>query len=207
MKVYNVTYQAIDQAVVKEVASRINGGGIVAIPTETVYGLAAAVDNPAARKRLDKIKQRPPRKPYTVHISDREVLKDFNCKIQKFLYPLIDAFWPGPLTLVLWSQHYGARIGLRMPDDAIALSIIAHCGRKVFLPSANIADMPPATDAAAVKAVFDGKIDALVDAGKTRLGVSSTVVDVTGDTPVIVREGALCAEKIYTIANVRHERF
>ncbi len=199
MKIYKVDYRAPDAEAIREAAAIIKEGGIVAIPTETVYGLAAACDNPRSKERLDAVKQRPAEKPYTVHIAEARALEDFDCKITSFLYPLIDNFWPGPLTILVWSQRYGAPMGFRMPDDAIARSIISRCGGKILLPSANIHGRAPAVTGEEVVRAFDGIIDAVVDAGKTRYRVASTIVDATGEQAVIVREGAVRARAIYRV--------
>lgn len=179
----------------KEAADVLAGGGLVIMPTETVYGIAAnMLDNKAVGK-LYEIKQRPKDKPFTLHIDEKERIEEFALKAPVSAYKLIDKFWPGPLTLVLNSKKNGT-IGIRMPDNEIALRIISLSGVSVVCPSANISGKtPPADFQEAIKDLF-GKVDIAIDAGATRLKSESSVVDLTVEPPQIIREGAIKKEDI-----------
>src|SRR3989338_10069815 len=126
-----------DQNFISEAASVLKGGGLVIIPTETVYGIAANMLNRKALERLYEIKQRPKDKPFSVHIEEKLKIEEFARSIPIAAYKLMDKFWPGPLTLILRSKDAG-KVGLRMPDNEIALRIIALSGVPVICPSANV---------------------------------------------------------------------
>jgi tRNA threonylcarbamoyl adenosine modification protein (Sua5/YciO/YrdC/YwlC family) len=146
-------------------------------------------------KKLREIKKRPADKPFTLHIAQKEKIEDFACKIPIGAYKLIDKFWPGPLTIILRSRNEGS-IGLRMPDNEAALKVIGLADVPVVCPSANISgEAPPVEFAAAIKDL-GGLVDFAIDAGATRLGVESTVVDLTAQPVKILREGALKEEDI-----------
>ncbi|MBU4377069.1 MAG: threonylcarbamoyl-AMP synthase [Candidatus Omnitrophica bacterium] len=175
---------------IKKAAAVIKEGGLVAFPTETVYGLGADYLNENALKRLYEVKVRPPNKPFTVHISDLGILDKLSCEISEKAGRLIKKFWPGPLTLIFKAKD-GAKVGVRMPSNKIALDFIAACGTPIAAPSANISGKRPPTDAAEVLSVLDGKIELILDGGKTEIGVESTVLDVSAEPYKILREGAV----------------
>ncbi len=176
-------------------ASILREGGIVAFPTETVYGLGADAHNRKTIERLYRIKKRPSRKPLTIHIAELERLKELNVEVNPLAERLMNRFWPGPLTLILNSKG-GKRVGVRMPRGAIPRSLIKESGVLIVAPSANISGEPPACDVAAIRKNFDGLIDLIVDGGKCEMGVASTVVDVSSPAAKVVREGAISKEKL-----------
>ena len=154
-----------------ELAARVlRKGGIVAFPTETVYGLGANADNPEAVKRIYKIKKRPQNKPLTVHIADLEKLEQLQCEISPQAQQLIERFWPGPLTLILNSKNRG-KVGVRMPQGAVPSALIKESGTLVVAPSANLSGEQPACDAARVEEDFNGIIDLIVDGGQCKTGI------------------------------------
>lgn len=171
-------------------------GGLVVFPTETVYGLGANLFDAQAVERLYRIKKRPRNKPFTVHISDLEMIKRIGCTITKEAKALIDKFWPGPLTIILKSND-GKKIGFRMPDNKIALELIGHARVPIIAPSANLSGKAPPKSPQEVLKYFDGKVDILLDGGRTRLGVESTVIDLTVKSPKILREGAIRYEVLF----------
>jgi tRNA threonylcarbamoyl adenosine modification protein (Sua5/YciO/YrdC/YwlC family) len=184
--------------ILKEAAGILSGGGLVIIPTETVYGIAANMKNPAAIERLCKIKERPKDKPFSLHLDTKEKLDDFAHDIPVAAYKLMDKFWPGPLTLILKSKDKGT-IGIRIPDDDIAFRIIALSGVPIVCPSANISGKPaPINFTDAIKDL-DTLVDFAIDAGPTKLGVESTILDFTGPQMSVVREGAIKKEDIEAI--------
>ncbi len=182
----------------------IRSGGTVAFPTETVYGLGAnALDGEAVAK-IFQAKGRPADNPLIVHISSREMLNMVARDIPALAFKLMDAFWPGALTIVL-KRKEGVpdittggldTVAVRMPDNEIALSLISEAGVPIAAPSANISGMPSPTKAEHVIKDMDERIDAVIIGGETRLGVESTVIDLTVTPPALLRPGGLSLEDI-----------
>lgn len=187
---------------VEDYAKLIREGQIVAFPTETVYGLGADVWNEAAIAEVFKRKGRPSDNPLIVHISDIESLEDLASEIPDIAYRLAKAFWPGPLTLVLNKQDQVpdivtaglGTVAIRMPDHPMALKLIANSGPLVA-PSANLSGKPSPTAADHVKEDFGDAI-AILEGGPTRVGIESTVLDLSGEKPIILRPGAIGPEEI-----------
>jgi tRNA threonylcarbamoyl adenosine modification protein (Sua5/YciO/YrdC/YwlC family) len=183
------------QHYIKEAAGVLKKGGLVIIPTETVYGIAANMLNKNTLDRLYEIKQRPRDKLFSLHIDTKEKIEEFAHSIPVSAYKLMDKFWPGPLTLILKSSTQGS-VGLRMPDNEIALKVIEQAGVPVVCPSANISGKPaPINFDDAIKDL-DGLVDFAIDAGSTKLGLESSIVDLTGEPAKILREGAIKKEEI-----------
>ena len=179
-----------DKKIISAAAKIIREGGLVAFPTETVYGLAANCADKRAMARLCRVKNRPKGKPFTVHIAARSIIKKMRCRVTKSAKALMDRYWPGPLTLVLASES-GEKIGFRMPDNKVALGLIGSSGVPVVAPSANLSGSKPPVSAREVLKELDGKIDMVIDAGRTDVGVESTVVDMTLEPFKVLREGAI----------------
>jgi tRNA threonylcarbamoyl adenosine modification protein (Sua5/YciO/YrdC/YwlC family) len=179
----------------KEASDIIRQGGLVIIPTETVYGIAADATNIKAVEKLFAIKERPQDKPFSLHVDDKNKVEDFACDIPVAAYKLMDKFWPGPLTLVLKSKEKGT-IGIRMPDHNVALKIITLSRTSVVCPSANISGKKPPVDFKDAIKDLMGKVNFAVDAGPTKLRIESTVIDLTGEHFKILREGAIKAKDI-----------
>lgn len=199
-KIYKVDQQKPQEKFLFEAAEILADGGLVIIPTETVYGIAAAATNAAAVERLAQIKHRPKDKQFSLHIDSKEKVKDFVRFVPLAAYKLMDAFWPGPLTLVFKAKIEGT-IGIRLPDDRVAQRIIHLADVPVVCPSANLSGNPsPVTFSEAIKD-FDGVVDAAVDAGATRLKQESTVVDVTTDPVTVLREGAIKKDDVLSVAS------
>ncbi|WP_305064142.1 L-threonylcarbamoyladenylate synthase [Methanococcoides sp.] len=185
-------------------ASIIKEGGTVAFPTETVYGLGANALDPDAVKKIFAAKGRPADNPLIVHVSSKDQCEDLAEDINQTAFRLMDEFWPGPLTLILKAKKIVPEIttggldtvGLRMPANDIALELIRMSGTAVAAPSANTSGRPSPTSAEHVIQDLDGKIDAIIDGGIVEIGLESTVVDVTGDIPVVLRPGQVSAEDI-----------
>ena len=201
-----------DYAIIEKAAGYIRQGKIVAIPTETVYGLAVDCHNQEAVKRLSAVKNRPLDKPFSIAIASESSLERLARNVPLLAYKLIKKFWPGPLTLVLeasakrspeLSEGRSRTIGLRMPNSRVSLRIIEEAGGEVVLPSANLSGARPPQDGKDVLEALDGKIDLIVDAGKTELGLESTVVDVTENRLNILREGAIKKESLESAARLK----
>ncbi len=175
----------------------------MAFPTETVYGLGASAFDGEAVERLYEVKGRPPYQPLTVHLASREDIPLVAKEIPPLAYPLLEAFFPGPLTLVLpkkenippWITREEG-VGVRCPNHPIALALIEQAGPLVA-PSANISGAISPTDAKMVERQLGGRIDCIIDGGRTPLGVESTVLSLIGE-PTILRLGAITKEEIET---------
>jgi L-threonylcarbamoyladenylate synthase len=194
-KVLKIDYLNPSEKYLKTAAGVLSSGGLVIIPTETVYGIAANAQNNKTLQRLYDIKQRPLDKPFSYHIERALRAEEFAQAIPVAAYKLMAKFWPGPLTLVLKDKDKGS-VGLRMPDDEIALGIIGLARVPIVCPSANISGRAaPKSFEEAIKDL-DGLVDLAIDAGNTKLGLESTVVDLTNDPLRILREGAIKKEDI-----------
>lgn len=194
-RVFVVSASEPDEAAIREAARLLREGGLVAFPTETVYGLAADAANPSAIERLNRVKGRPPEKPYSWHLYEEAQVRQFVQDVPPIAARLMQAFWPGPLTIVLPAKGQGT-IGFRVPDHPVAQAFLRCCQRPVAAPSANRAGFPPPTDGKEVLAALDGQCECLLDAGPTPLGRESTVVSVVDGRLTILREGAIGAEEV-----------
>lgn len=205
-KILKINPQDPDEKQLRLAADILREGGLVIIPTETVYGIAADRNNKKTIDRLFEIKQRPKDKNLSVHIEAKERIDDLAIDIPIAAYKLIDKYWPGPLTLVLKSKD-GKTVGLRMPDHKIALRIIDLSGVEVVCPSANISGALAPVDFSQAIKVFDGLVDLAVDAGTSAVGVESSVVDLTHPLPKVLREGAIRKKDIDITANKKNILF
>lgn len=198
-KIVKVDQANPDINFIKEAADILKNGGLVIMPTETVYGIAANMMDEKAVERLYEIKQRPKDKPFSVHIEEKLRIEDFARAIPPAAYKLIDKFWPGPLTLILKSKDKG-NIGLRMPDNEVALRVIAQAGVPIVCPSANLSGkQAPKNFKEAIKDL-EGLVDFAIDSGNTKLGIESSVVDLTIEPLQVTREGAIKKEDIERVA-------
>jgi L-threonylcarbamoyladenylate synthase len=179
-------------------------GGIVAFPTETVYGLGANVFEEGSIARVFEAKRRPSDNPLIAHIGRIEHLEQLASQIPLFAQRLIEAFFPGPLTLVLPKRDEVPliataglnSIGVRMPGHDLAREFLTACGTPVVAPSANLSGRPSPTTWEAVYEDLNGRIDCILKGEPTEIGLESTVVDCTGDRPVILRQGSVTLEDI-----------
>lgn len=192
---------------VRQAAAAIRAGELVAFPTETVYGLGADATNEAAVARIFTAKGRPSDNPLIAHIARQEQLTDIVTHIPPLATRLIQHFWPGPLTLVLPSAGAVAKqvsagldtVAVRMPDHALARALLQEVGRPVAAPSANRSGRPSPTEARHVMDDLHGRIFAVLDGGDTGYGLESTVVDVTGHIPVLLRPGGLTLQRLQQV--------
>lgn len=189
---------------ISKAAEIIKNGGVVAIPTETVYGLAAAADNDEAIKNVFLAKGRPQDNPLIVHISESDELEKIAREIPKLAYDCAEKFWPGPLTMVLQkgesvcdSVSRGLdTVAVRMPSNPIAREIIRQSGVALAAPSANVSGYPSATSYKHVLDDLDGKIDAVVMAEESEIGLESTVITLATNPPRLLRPGAVTLEQL-----------
>ncbi|MCX7661373.1 MAG: L-threonylcarbamoyladenylate synthase, partial [Candidatus Omnitrophica bacterium] len=176
----------------KEAGETIRRGGLVVIPTETVYEIALNSLNKEAIERLHKIKQCSVGKVFSLHIADKKKIEEYATEIPLYAYKLIYRLIPGPLTLVLKAKDKKEdTIGIRMPDNEVALKVISYSNVPVFCCSANTSGTPPPKSSSDVIKDLDGLVDLILDSGETRLGKESTVVDCTDKEPKILQQGVL----------------
>lgn len=189
-----------------EAAKFVKEGELVAFPTETVYGLGASVFNPIAIQEIFRVKGRPQDNPLIVHISDLEQLEQIVHSIPKEFYQLAEAFFPGPLTILLPKKSCVpdlvsaglATIGVRMPSHPLARELIRAVGEPLVAPSANLSGKPSSTTAAHVLQDFNGKIGAILDGGACSCGIESTVLRLIPE-PQILRPGTIRKEEIEAV--------
>ena len=196
--------EGIDQEIITEAGSILKDGGLVAFPTETVYGLGGnALDEQAAEK-IYAAKGRPSDNPLIVHIAEFEALNKIAAEIPEEAKMLADAFWPGPLTMIFQKTDLvpmGTTGGLntvavRMPDHPVALALIRAAGGYIAAPSANTSGRPSPTCAAHVQEDLDGRIDMIIDGGAVGIGLESTIVDMSTGVPTILRPGYITKEML-----------
>lgn len=197
----------IDPRLIAEAADIIKKGGLVIFPTETVYGIAANFLHEKAIERLRKVKQRSEGKPFSVLISRKEAIDDLASPANIATYKIIDAFWPGPLTVIVPSKESGQAIGLRMPDHPVALALVERVGCPVAAPSANIESESPAVTCDQALEKLDGLVEMAINSGKADLEKSSTVVDLMSDIPKVLRPGPISQEDLEFEAKKKHILF
>lgn len=189
---------------ISNAANLLHQGRLVAFPTETVYGLGADAANEAALQAIFAAKNRPTTHPLIVHIASVAQLSDWAQDISSEALQLAKAFWPGPLTLILKKQPWvldavtGGQptVGIRIPSHPIAQALLQAFGGGVAAPSANQFTHLSPTSAADVTEELAGKVDLILDGGNCEVGVESTIIDMTRETPIILRPGMITSEKI-----------
>ncbi|MCL2874356.1 MAG: L-threonylcarbamoyladenylate synthase [Defluviitaleaceae bacterium] len=189
---------------IKEAAYIIKNYGLVAFPTETVYGLGANALCERSAGKIFEAKGRPADNPLIVHVSSIDMLTGVVESIPEYAYKLIEKFWPGPITLIFKKKSIipdfvsgGLNtIGVRIPNNRTALELIKEAGVPIAAPSANTSGKPSPTTAAHVMMDLDGKIDMVLDGGNCVFGLESTIVDLSGDASVLLRPGAITVEML-----------
>lgn len=191
-----------DMAVAQTAAEIWRAGGLVAFPTETVYGLGGNGLDAGASEKIYAAKARPSDNPLILHIARREQLKELVTEINPWAQALMDAFWPGPLTMIFPKSDkvpYETTGGLdtvavRMPSHPAARFLLETAGLPIAAPSANRSGRPSPTSASHVIEDMDGRIDMIIDGGDVGIGVESTIIDLTGSCPVLLRPGFITVE-------------
>jgi L-threonylcarbamoyladenylate synthase len=192
---------------VKRAADILRAGGLVAFPTETVYGLGADATNPAAVAKIFAAKGRPPTNPLIVHVADLDTAKRYAAEWNDAAQTLAAVWWPGPLALVLPKKPEivdavsagRPTVALRVPDHPLALELLREFGGPVAAPSANKSNHVSPTTAAHVREELGDAVDLVLDGGPCSVGIESTVVDLTGEKPVILRHGGVPRRKVEAI--------
>ena len=189
---------------IAKAAEIIKNGGLVAVPTETVYGLACNGLDEKAVGEIYRVKGRPDIKPLSLMVHDSGALDAYCEDVPAGAYALAKRFWPGPLTIVLKAKNHipsivlagGDTVGLRCPDHPLTLALLKECGLPLAAPSANPSGAESPKTAETVLEYFSSKIDAVIDGGPCGIGLESTIIDMTSAPYKILRQGALPAEEI-----------
>lgn len=198
------TPSVLRRQALREAGFLLRRGELVAFPTETVYGLGADATNTEAVEKIFRAKGRPGDNPLIVHIDTVERLRQVVARIPKTAVELAASFWPGPLTMVLprrpeisLSATAGLEtVGVRLPEHPVARELIAAADRPIAAPSANLSGRPSPTRAEHVRQDLEGRVSLILDGGPCRIGVESTVVDLTVDPPVLLRPGGVTPEDL-----------
>ena len=189
---------------ISRAAEIIRAGGLVAVPTETVYGLACNGLDEKAVNNIYEVKGRPAIKPLSLMVPDISAFDDYCLDVPEAAYILAEKYWPGPLTIVVKAKENipaivlagGDTVGLRCPDHPITLKLLKECKLPLAAPSANPSGEPSPKTAETVYNYFDGNIDAIIDGGPCGIGLESTIIDMSRKPYSILREGALAATEI-----------
>jgi len=192
------------EEVIQKAAQILRAGGLVAFPTETVYGLGGNGLDPEASRKIYAAKGRPSDNPLILHISSREDLIPLVQEIPPMAERLMDAFWPGPMTLIFRKSELVPKettggldtVAIRFPSHPVAAALIRSCGFPIAAPSANTSGRPSPTRAEHVAEDLSGKIEMILDGGEVEIGLESTILDVTGAVPVMLRPGYVSLEAV-----------
>lgn len=202
-----IKINSIDDEALKRAGQCIKDGGLVAFPTETVYGLGGDGLNEVAAKNIYLAKGRPSDNPLILHINDQKMLGRIVSEVTSMAKKIMTAFCPGPITIILPKSNIVPKavtggldtIAVRMPDNDIARALIKYADTPIAAPSANISGRPSPTTAQAVYKDLQSRIDMVLDGGACQFGVESTIVDCTEDVPIILRPGAITKEMLEEI--------
>ncbi len=208
-RIVTVDENNLDTEIIEEAGRIIKAGGLVAFPTETVYGLGGDALNPGSSRKIYAAKGRPSDNPLIVHIADLKDLNRLVTKVPENAYRLAEKFWPGPLTMIfnkskevpLETTGGLETVAVRMPSDRIAGAFIKASGGYVAAPSANLSGRPSPTLAKYVIEDMDGRIDMIIDGGASLVGLESTIVDMTSSQPMILRPGYITREMLEEALN------
>ncbi len=203
-KIYKIDEKNINSEFLEEAGRLIAEGELVAFPTETVYGLGGDALHPEAAKRIYEAKGRPSDNPLIVHIAEFSDLERVGKEIPVQAKLLADAFWPGPLTMIVWKKEtvpYATTGGMetvavRMPNHSIALELIRRSGTLIAAPSANVSGRPSPTEAGHVAEDLCGRIAMILDGGPVGIGIESTIIDLTEKIPMVLRPGYITPEML-----------
>ena len=206
-QVRRLSYSQIDETMIEEAGRIIRKGGLVAFPTETVYGLGGDALNPESSKKIYAAKGRPSDNPLIVHIADKRDLYRIVRQVPEKAEKLMEAFWPGPLTMIFYKNELVPQattggldtVAVRMPSDRIAAAFIRAAGGFVAAPSANVSGRPSTTTATHVEEDLSGRIEMILDGGQAVIGLESTIVDMSVEPPVILRPGAVTKEMMEAV--------
>ncbi len=194
---FQVDPQAPDLEKVEAVAKVLADGGLVVLPTETVYGLVASASIDGSLERLIAAKKRPPDKPFSLLVPTIEHAIELAVDVPPRARALMERYWPGPLTVVLDRATGDGTVGVRVPGSPFALAVLHELNQPLLAPSANPSGEEPATSFAQAKEYYDGEVEALVDGGDVALGEASTIVRIDGDKYEVLRSGIITPEMVH----------
>jgi L-threonylcarbamoyladenylate synthase len=202
-KIIKIDANDPDPKKIREAAKIIKAGGIVAFPTETVYGIGAGIFNKEAINKIYKIKGRSRKKPLQILLDRPSKVKLLANKLSKKAKELMKKYWPGPMTLVLFRSRMVPSaavagqntVGIRIPDHKVILELIKASGTPIAATSANRSGMRPPVTAGEVMSNLKDDVDLILDGGKTKLGIPSTVIDATKKSPKVLRGGSIHIKK------------
>ena len=203
-EIISIDQNNIDESEMKRAGALIAAGELVAFPTETVYGLGGDALDPKAAKKIYAAKGRPSDNPLIVHIADFSDMNRVGKNIPPQAKLLADAFWPGPLTIIVEKSDQVPdattggmdTVAVRMPNHPVALSLIRNSGRLIAAPSANTSGRPSPSEAAHVAEDLSGKIPMIIDGGSVSIGIESTIIDLTEELPMVLRPGYITPEML-----------
>lgn len=203
-KLFKIDTNNIDEELMKEAGETVKNGGLVAFPTETVYGLGGDGLNPLSSEKIYRAKGRPSDNPLIIHIADINDLDKIVKEVPEKAMKLAKAFWPGPLTMIFNKSDVVPKettggldtVAVRMPNHKVALELIKHSSGYIAAPSANLSGRPSPTKAAHVIEDMDGRADIIIDGGTSTIGLESTIVDLTGDVPMVLRPGYISIKSL-----------
>ena len=203
-EVVAMTGENLDMDAIKKAGDILKAGGLVAFPTETVYGLGGNALDPQASMKIYAAKGRPSDNPLIVHIAELEQLEKITTEIPEGARILAEKYWPGPLTMIVWKNEkvpYETTggmdtVAIRMPNHPVALALIDESGCMIAAPSANTSGKPSPTEAGHVALDLDGKIPMILDGGPVGIGIESTIIDLTEKVPMILRPGYITKEML-----------
>ena len=206
-KLWKLNPSSFERDELKEAGAILKNGGLVAFPTETVYGLGGDAKNPNASKAIYAAKGRPSDNPLIVHIAEFSQLEEIVKAVPDTAKKLADAFWPGPMTLILEKNSVipmettgGLNtVAVRLPSHPVARELILESGCLIAAPSANTSGRPSPTKADHVWEDLSGKIDGIIDGGSVEIGLESTIIDLTEDIPVILRPGYISLDDVIQV--------
>ena len=203
-QIFKADSDNIDNTIIDKAADIIKSGGLVAFPTETVYGLGGDGLNPEASMKIYAAKGRPSDNPLILHISDISQLSTLVSEIPENAKRLASEFWPGPLTMILKKSNIVPKetsggldtVAIRFPENRVAQALITSSGTPIAAPSANTSGRPSPTRASHVEFDLSGKIDMIIDGGACEFGLESTIVDLSGEVPCLLRPGSITLEML-----------
>lgn len=206
-KVIRIDEQHMNTALIEEAGDIIKSGGLVAFPTETVYGLGGDALNPQSSEKIYSAKGRPSDNPLIVHIADIQMLNAIVREVPENAWKLAEQFWPGPLTMIFYKSELVPRettggldtVAVRMPVHPVARALIRAAGGYVAAPSANRSGRPSPTVAKYVIEDMDGRIEMVIDGGDVEIGLESTIIDLTSEKPTILRPGYITEQKLVQV--------
>lgn len=214
-KIIKIDENNIDEEAVREAGEMIKKGGLVAFPTETVYGLGGDALNESSSRKIYAAKGRPSDNPLIVHITNMDALSKIVREIPREAYLLAKEYWPGPLTMIFHKSEAVplattgglSTVAVRMPSHRTARAFIDAAGGYVAAPSANRSGRPSPTVAKYVIEDLEGQVDMIIDGGEVNIGLESTIIDLTGDSPMILRPGYITEEMLAeTIGKVETDK-